>query len=183
MLGLIAAAVSSAVALRRLRGTTTPYALPVALAVLKLPTGMLTAVLGLLLMRGDFVPGLSALDTPSQILAWAVLFGYAQQLFTRFVDERAHSVLDQVGAPDHTGGPEAAMVTRAAPVALDGGNGAPPPPPRRRRRERALRRRRRRLWLRRPVTAYRLAEAGTASACSSAASRTRPTPSRARRWA
>ena len=128
MLGLIAAAVSSAVALRRLRGTTTPYALPVALAVLKLPTGMLTAVLGLVLMRGDFVPGLSALDTPSQILAWAVLFGYAQQLFTRFVDERAHSVLDQVGAPDHAGGPDAAMVTRAAPIALDGGNGAPAVP-------------------------------------------------------
>jgi hypothetical protein len=32
MLGPIAAAVSSAVALRRLRGTTTPYALPAALA-------------------------------------------------------------------------------------------------------------------------------------------------------
>ena len=34
-----------------------PYGLPVALALLKLPTGALTAVLGLLLMRGQFVPG------------------------------------------------------------------------------------------------------------------------------
>ena len=67
------------------------------MAVLKLPTGALTAVLGLLLMRGQFVPGLSALDSPAQIIAWAIVFGYAQQLFTRFVDQRAQSVLDNAG--------------------------------------------------------------------------------------
>jgi hypothetical protein len=99
VLGLIAAAVASATALRSIRGTTTPYSLPVALALLKLPTGALTAVLGLLLMRGSFVPGLSALDSSGQILAWAIVFGYAQQAFTRLVDQRAHAVLDQVG--DH----------------------------------------------------------------------------------
>lgn len=42
---------------------------PVVLALLKLPTGALTAPLGLLLMRGGFVPGLSALDSPAQIIA------------------------------------------------------------------------------------------------------------------
>jgi hypothetical protein len=99
ILGLIAAAVAAAIALRNIRGTTTPYSLPVALFMLKLPTGALTAVLGLLLMRGNFVPGLSALDTTAQILSWAVVFGYAQQVFTRFADQQAHAVLDQVGAP------------------------------------------------------------------------------------
>jgi hypothetical protein len=39
-------------------------------------------------------PGLSALDTPAQIIGWAIVFGYAQQLFTRFVDARAQTVLD-----------------------------------------------------------------------------------------
>jgi hypothetical protein len=96
-IGLVAAAVASAFALRRIRGTSTPYGLPVALATLKLPTGALTAVLGLLLMRGGFVPGLSALDTSAQILAWAIIFGYSQQLFTRLVDEQAQSVLEDVG--------------------------------------------------------------------------------------
>ena len=96
-IGLIAAAVAAAAALGGIRGTSTPYSLPVALAVLKLPTGALTALLGLLLMRGEFIPGLSALDFPAQILAWAVVFGYAQQLFTRLVDKQAHSVLDDVG--------------------------------------------------------------------------------------
>ena len=37
-----------------------------------------------------------ALDTSAQILAWALVFGYAQQLFTRLVDQKAHSVLNTV---------------------------------------------------------------------------------------
>jgi hypothetical protein len=97
IIGLIAAAVATAFALRGIRGTSTPYSLPIALAVLKLPTGALTAVVGLVLMRGGFVPGLSALDSSAQILSWAVVFGYAQQLVTRLVDQQAHAVLDDVG--------------------------------------------------------------------------------------
>jgi hypothetical protein len=97
LVGLLAAAVAAAFAVSKIRGTSTPYSLPVAQAALKLPLGALTAVLGLLLMRGEFVPGLSALDTPAQILAWAVVFGYAQQLFTRLVDQRVQSVLEDVG--------------------------------------------------------------------------------------
>jgi hypothetical protein len=97
IVGAISAAVAGAAALRNVRGTSTPYSLPVALAILKLPTGALTAVLGILLMRGQFVPGLSALDFPAQIIAWAIVFGYAQQLLTRLVDQQAHNVLDDVG--------------------------------------------------------------------------------------
>ena len=67
-----------------------------ALAALKLPTGAITAFLGLLLMRGQFVPGLSALDSPAQILAWALVFGYAQQLFTRLVDQQGQTMLNNV---------------------------------------------------------------------------------------
>ena len=96
LLGLIAAALAAATALRRIHGTSTPYSLPVAVALLKLPSGALTAILGLLLMRGEFVPGLSALDSSAQIIAWAVIFGYSQQIFTRFVDQRAKTVLDNV---------------------------------------------------------------------------------------
>jgi hypothetical protein len=97
LIGLVAAAVAAAIALRDMRGTSAPYGVPLALAVLKLPTGALTAALGLLLMRGQFVPGLSALDSPAQIIAWAIVFGYAQQLFTRFVDQQAQTVLENAG--------------------------------------------------------------------------------------
>jgi hypothetical protein len=93
LVGLLAAAIAAAAAIRKVEGTSTPYGLPVAVAVLKLPTGALTALLGLLLMRGGFVPGLSALDSSAQILAWAIVFGYAQQLFTQFVDSQAQTVL------------------------------------------------------------------------------------------
>ncbi|QRN97488.1 hypothetical protein JRI60_52665 [Archangium violaceum] len=101
LVGLIAAAVAAAASLRQLRGTAVPYSVPLALALLKLPTGALTAVLGLLLMRGEFIPGLSALDTSAQIISWAVVFGYAQQLFTRLVDERGQALLNAVGGAEN----------------------------------------------------------------------------------
>jgi hypothetical protein len=99
-IGLTAAALAAAAAMRGIRGSSEPYGLPVVLAALKLPTEAITAFLGLLLMRGQFVPGLSALDTSAQIVAWAVIFGYAQQLFTHFVDQQAHTVLDAVRGGD-----------------------------------------------------------------------------------
>ena len=102
LIGLAAAAVAAAAAIRNTRGSSERYWIPVALAALKLPTGAMTAFLGLLLMRGQFVPGLTALDTSAQILAWALVFGYAQQLFTRFVDQQADVVLDKVRDPDRT---------------------------------------------------------------------------------
>ncbi|MCW2636860.1 MAG: conserved rane protein of unknown function [Blastococcus sp.] len=98
LVGLAAAAVTGAAALRHVRGTSTPFAVPVALVALKLPTGALTALFGLLLIQGGFVPGLSALDSSGQILAWALLFGAAQQLVTGLVDKKAQSVLDSVGS-------------------------------------------------------------------------------------
>jgi hypothetical protein len=102
LLGLAAAAVTGAAALRRIRGTSTPFSVPVALILLKLPTGALTAVLGLLLLGGGFVPGFSALDSSGQILAWAIVFGAAQQLVTGLVDKKAQTVLDAVGSTPMT---------------------------------------------------------------------------------
>ncbi|HEX6674733.1 MAG TPA: hypothetical protein VF486_06885 [Actinomycetes bacterium] len=100
LVGLTAAAIATAATIRRIKGSSERYGLPVALAALKLPTGAITAFLGLLLMRGQFVPGLSALDTSAQILAWALVFGYAQQLFTRLVDQQGQTVLDNVRGAD-----------------------------------------------------------------------------------
>jgi hypothetical protein len=114
LIGLVAAAVASAFALRGIRGTSTPYSLPVSLAALKLATGALTAFLGLMLMRGGFVPGLSALDTSGQILAWAIIFGYSQQLFTRLVDQQAQNVLEGVGG--HGAGGDRPLPQGASPA-------------------------------------------------------------------
>jgi hypothetical protein len=96
LLGLLGAALTGAAALRTLGSNSTPYAVPVTLALFKLPTGAVTAVVGLLLMRADFVPGLSALDSSAQILGWAVVFGIAQQLVTQFADSQAAGLLENV---------------------------------------------------------------------------------------
>ena len=102
-LGAIGGGLAALLAIRNLRGTSTPYSLPVALAVLKVPAGALTAVAGLLLLGGGFAPGFSNLDSQRQILAYALIFGYAQQLATRLVDDRAQSVLDRVPSKDPQG--------------------------------------------------------------------------------
>jgi hypothetical protein len=93
--GLLGATIAAAAALRGSRGSSDPYGLPAALAVLKVTTGALTAFLGILLIRAQFIPGLSALDTSAQIVAWAIVLGYAQQLFTRAVDHQAQSLVAQ----------------------------------------------------------------------------------------
>jgi hypothetical protein len=103
LVGLVAATLAGAIALRGMRGTSTPYAVPVALILLKLPAGALTAVLGLLFIRGGFVPGLSALDSSAQIIAWAIIFGYAQQVFTRLIDSQGQGILHDVAGQGAAG--------------------------------------------------------------------------------
>ncbi|MGW2618913.1 hypothetical protein [Streptomyces sp. NPDC001500] len=95
--GLAGAALTVIASLRRIQGTSSPYMLPLSAALLKFPTGALTAFIGVLLIKGAFIPGLSTLDSSSQIMAWAVIFGAAQHLVTRFVDARARETLSDVG--------------------------------------------------------------------------------------
>jgi hypothetical protein len=45
-----------------------------------------------LFVAGDFIPGFTAIDKQSQILAYAVAFGFAQQLFTQLLDRRARDL-------------------------------------------------------------------------------------------
>jgi hypothetical protein len=94
--GLLAATVSGATSFLSLNSTSTSLGLPVAVAVLKLPIGALSAVLGFMLIRAGFVPGFTNLDSAAQILAYAALFGASQQLFTRVVDHQASEVLAQI---------------------------------------------------------------------------------------
>jgi hypothetical protein len=54
-----------------------------------------------LLINGDFIPGFSQLDSQGQILAYAIAFGVAQHLVTRFVDQRADDVLSGLPSKEH----------------------------------------------------------------------------------
>ncbi|MEJ2889219.1 hypothetical protein [Actinomycetospora aeridis] len=99
LLGLLGGSLAAAVSIRNMRATATPYDIPVCLALLKVPTGALTAVGALIAIRGQFIPGLSALDSQEQILAYALVFGYAQQLLTGLIDRRARTILDNLAGP------------------------------------------------------------------------------------
>jgi hypothetical protein len=99
LFGAMGGAISAVLAIRNVRGTSTPYAVPLALVALKVATGAAAAVLGLLLLRGEFVPGFAQLETPGQILAYAFVFGFAQQLFTRLIDFQARTLLSDVPIP------------------------------------------------------------------------------------
>lgn len=100
LLGLLGGALAAAVAIRNLKGTSTPYGVSAALAFLKVPFGALTAIGALIALRGEFIPGLSSLDSQGQILAYALVFGYAQQLLTGLIDKQAASLLEHVPSKD-----------------------------------------------------------------------------------
>ncbi|GAA4876212.1 hypothetical protein [Kitasatospora terrestris] len=93
-IGMCAAAVAGAISLRHIQGTATPYMVPMVLMLLRLPIGALSALLGIILVRGQFVPGLTYLDTSGQIAAWAIFFGVAQESITRMIDQQGNRVLD-----------------------------------------------------------------------------------------
>jgi hypothetical protein len=100
LVGALGGALAATVSIRNLRGTSTPYDVPVALAWLKFPLGAFTAILGLVAIRGEFIPGLSVLDSQQQILAYALLLGFAQQVFTRLLDKKAQDLMNGLPAKD-----------------------------------------------------------------------------------
>jgi hypothetical protein len=111
-LGLVGGALAAALAIRNLRGTSLPYDVPLALAFLKVPMGALTALVGILLLGGGFVPGLSELDSQRQILAYALLLGFAQQVGTQLIDKQAQTLLNSVPSKD----PEGKQPARSTPA-------------------------------------------------------------------
>jgi hypothetical protein len=115
LLGLLGGALTAAISIRNLSGTQTPYDVPVALAMLKVPLGAFSAVLGLVAIRGDFVPGLSTLDSQTQILAYALVLGFAQQSVTRLLDKQAQTLLQGLPSKDSAEHAPSAPPTRPVP--------------------------------------------------------------------
>jgi hypothetical protein len=96
VLGAAGGALAAVLAVSKMQGTSTPYSVPLAVAMLKLPVGALSAILGLVLIHGEFVPGLTDLDTSGQILAYAIVLGIAQHVVTGLVDRRGQELLSEI---------------------------------------------------------------------------------------
>jgi len=65
---------------------------------LKPVTGAAVAIIAVLFLQSGFLLKPST-ETQSMYLAYAVLFGFSQQLLTRFVDKRADSLITPDGGP------------------------------------------------------------------------------------
>jgi hypothetical protein len=89
LLGAVGGMISTAVFVRGLYANPTPYNVAVPLALLKIPTGCVTAIVGVLFLAGGFFSGFGVIDGQAQILSYAVLFGFAQQIVTQAADQRA----------------------------------------------------------------------------------------------
>ncbi len=96
LFGLLGAALSSAISVSRLPATRQTHTIAYALAFFKLPLGALTAIGGVLLIHGRFVPGLVHLDSQPQILAYTFVFGFAQLIVTRVIDRQAGQILNKI---------------------------------------------------------------------------------------
>jgi hypothetical protein len=75
-------------------------------AALKPVAGAATAIAGVLLIQADLIVGPGGSRSESLFLAYAAAFGFSQQLFTRFVDKRAETLI--AGEDDEAGGGPAA---------------------------------------------------------------------------
>jgi hypothetical protein len=112
LLGAAGGVLVAVLGISKMQGTSTPYGVPLGLALLKLPLGALTALLGLVLIHGQFVPGLTDLDSSGQILAYAIAFGVAQHAVTAMVDRRGQELLSGIPGKRSAAPPPSANARR-----------------------------------------------------------------------
>ena len=96
LLGLLGASIVGSVVVRQMHGSSQPYAVPMASLLLKLPTGALTAAVGLMVLRAGFVDPLLGDAGTAKLVAAALALGASQQTFTRLIDDQAQNVLNAV---------------------------------------------------------------------------------------
>jgi hypothetical protein len=93
--GCLGAAIPSTLSIRRLNPTIESYGIPIWLAVLQLPLGAITSIVGILLISSQFIPNFPTIDNPSRILSYAIFFGFAQLVVSRFIDQRAIRLMNE----------------------------------------------------------------------------------------
>jgi hypothetical protein len=101
VLGLVSASLVGALALRRMQGTSTAFAVPMATMLLKLPAGALTAVAGLLMIRAGIAGPALTVSSDTHVMGYALLLGASQQGITGLVDRQAQKVLNSISSKDN----------------------------------------------------------------------------------
>jgi hypothetical protein len=113
LLGALGGLLSAVFFLKGLQAVRGPYGLPLAQGILKVPTGAAVALVGVwVLQRG--VLGLLTPQSGDKIIAYAVLFGFAQQALTNALDTRASALIGTAISTTPSARP--ASTTQAAPA-------------------------------------------------------------------
>ncbi|MGH9058747.1 MAG: hypothetical protein ACRDZY_04410, partial [Acidimicrobiales bacterium] len=102
LLGSIAGVTGAVFSLRNYSGFQSAYGLPVVQTFLKGTTGAATGLLGVALIQSGFISTIKA-ETRLGVIGLAVVFGYAQYLFTRLVDQQAQTVLKSASSRNAPG--------------------------------------------------------------------------------
>jgi hypothetical protein len=93
LVGAVGGAVAAVIALNRFSGFTDPHGLPTTQALLRIPMAALTALFGVVLMQTSALDVLEPQEGTA-ILAFAFVFGYAQEPLLRMIDRQAGTVLN-----------------------------------------------------------------------------------------
>jgi hypothetical protein len=105
LVGALGGMLAGLAGLLKLPGFTGPYSLPATLALLNLPAGALTGLLGALWMQNSLVGSVKPQEGTA-LLAYVALFGFAQEAVTRFADKRGSRLLGEAtGSAPNTNSP------------------------------------------------------------------------------
>jgi hypothetical protein len=99
LIASLAGLTSAVLALRSYTGFQFTYGLPFVQAWLKGGAGAATGLMGVLLVQSGVISSLKP-QSGGGVLATAIIFGSAQYLFTRLVDQHAQGILQSGGSPN-----------------------------------------------------------------------------------
>ncbi|MEV6520552.1 hypothetical protein AB0M43_01255 [Longispora sp. NPDC051575] len=99
LFGLLGATIAVVAKVSTTSAKDLSYSPTVPQLALKLPAGVLTAIAATVLVRSGLFSVVNLKPSQAAILFTALLFGYAQQVFTRFVDQKANTVVEAAKPP------------------------------------------------------------------------------------
>ena len=100
LVGGLGGLISAVFFLRGVIVSQAPYALPAALGVLKVPAGAATGLIGVMFLHHGLL-AVPSVDGP-KLLAFAAIFGFAQQAVTNFADTKGSELLTTAGRKDQS---------------------------------------------------------------------------------
>jgi hypothetical protein len=95
LFGTVGAALAVLSTLSSIKVPETPYSLNGPQLLLKIPAGALTGLVALIILQAAIIQNFTAPESQAALLFYATAFGYAQQVATRLVDQKATDVPPQ----------------------------------------------------------------------------------------